>query len=209
MTLDGMPAGLAARHRRAQRAAAPPPGRLRPRPPHADRKRPRRDARGRPPRRDDRRADRPADPQSRLGQLAADDVRRGGDAGGRHRRQPPDVTRPRPGHADLAGAIKYGHDDIRDVLERASARETAARVAAGSARAQLLGRFGVRDREPRRRPSAASRCRPTRAVVLRRSAGARQTTPAALRGRRPAAADDRGDRRARGKPATRSAARSK
>src|SRR5918993_4422460 len=34
-----------------------------------------------------------------------------------------DVTRPRPGHADLAGAIKYGHDDIRDVLERASARE--------------------------------------------------------------------------------------
>ena len=43
-----------------------------------------------------------------------------------------DVTRPRPGHADLAGAIKYDHDDIRDVLERASARETAARVAAGS-----------------------------------------------------------------------------
>jgi len=56
----------------------------------------------------------------------------------------PDVTRPRPGHADLAGAIKYGHTDIRDVLERASARETAARVAAGSLARQLLGHFGVR-----------------------------------------------------------------
>src|SRR6185295_6255753 len=55
-----------------------------------------------------------------------------------------DVTRPRPGHADLAGAIKYGHDDVRDVLERASARETAARVAAGSLARQLLGAFDVR-----------------------------------------------------------------
>src|SRR5215510_11880622 len=55
----------------------------------------------------------------------------------------PDVTRPRPGHADLAGAIKYGHTDVRDVLERASARETAARVAAGSLSRQLLGRFNV------------------------------------------------------------------
>ena len=56
----------------------------------------------------------------------------------------PEVTRPRPGHADLAGAIKYGHEDIRDILERASARETAARVAAGSLARQILGRFGVR-----------------------------------------------------------------
>src|SRR5258705_4358144 len=55
-----------------------------------------------------------------------------------------DVTRPRPGHADLAGAIKYGHEDVRDVLERASARETASRVAAGSLARQLLGQFGVR-----------------------------------------------------------------
>src|SRR5690606_22335107 len=42
------------------------------------------------------------------------------------------VSRPRPGHADLAGAIKYNHPDMRNVLERASARETAVRVAAGS-----------------------------------------------------------------------------
>lgn len=53
------------------------------------------------------------------------------------------VVRPRPGHADLAGALKYDHDDIRDVLERASARETAARVAAGALARQLLGHFGV------------------------------------------------------------------
>ncbi len=50
----------------------------------------------------------------------------------------PAVTRPRPGHADLAGVVKYGHDDIRNVLERASARETAARVAAGAIARQLL-----------------------------------------------------------------------
>jgi chorismate synthase len=55
----------------------------------------------------------------------------------------PSVTRPRPGHADLAGAVKYGHDDIRDVLERASARETAARVAVGAIARQLLKRIGT------------------------------------------------------------------
>ena len=52
------------------------------------------------------------------------------------------VVRPRPGHADLAGALKYDHDDIRDVLERASARETAARVAAGAVARQLLRAIG-------------------------------------------------------------------
>jgi chorismate synthase len=56
---------------------------------------------------------------------------------------PKPVTRLRPGHADLAGALKYGHDDIRNVLERSSARETATRVAAGGVARKLLGRFGV------------------------------------------------------------------
>jgi len=56
------------------------------------------------------------------------------------------VTRVRPGHADLAGVLKYGFDDARNVLERASARETAARVAAGSVARRLLEEIGVRVR---------------------------------------------------------------
>lgn len=54
------------------------------------------------------------------------------------------VSRPRPGHADLAGALKFQTHDIRDVLERASARETAVRVAAGAFCRLLLAHFGVR-----------------------------------------------------------------
>ncbi|MGI9091715.1 MAG: chorismate synthase [Gemmatimonadaceae bacterium] len=53
------------------------------------------------------------------------------------------VTRPRPGHADLAGMLKYDREDARDILERASARETTARVAAGAVCRVLLGQFGV------------------------------------------------------------------
>jgi chorismate synthase len=53
------------------------------------------------------------------------------------------VTRPRPGHADLAGALKYGTHDARDVLERASARETAARTAAGALARSLLSEAGI------------------------------------------------------------------
>lgn len=54
-----------------------------------------------------------------------------------------EVTRPRPGHADLAGAIKYDFEDIRNVLERASARNTATMVAAGALARQLLSEFGI------------------------------------------------------------------
>jgi chorismate synthase len=57
---------------------------------------------------------------------------------------PPPLTAPRPGHADLAGALKYGHDDFRVVRERASARETAARVAAGALAKAVLEPFGAR-----------------------------------------------------------------
>jgi chorismate synthase len=53
------------------------------------------------------------------------------------------VRRPRPGHADLAGGLKYGARDLREILERASARETAARVACGALARQLLTAFGV------------------------------------------------------------------
>jgi chorismate synthase len=68
--------------------------------------------------------------------LAVEDI-----DGGEDTRKP--VTRPRPGHADLAGAIKYNFHDARYILERASARETAARVAVGAMAKALLGEFGI------------------------------------------------------------------
>ncbi len=58
--------------------------------------------------------------------------------------EPPEqVTRVRPGHADFTGALKYGHTDIRNVIERASSRETASRVAVGALCRQLLSQFGI------------------------------------------------------------------
>jgi len=61
--------------------------------------------------------------------------------GAEDKRKP--VTRPRPGHADLAGALKYNFHDARYILERASARETTARVAVGAITKALLGEFGI------------------------------------------------------------------
>src|SRR5437773_1295590 len=63
------------------------------------------------------------------------------DAPGTERRR--QVTRPRPGHADLAGSLKYDRQDARDILERASARETVARVACGAGCKLLLEQFGI------------------------------------------------------------------
>ena len=68
-----------------------------------------------------------------------DPAPREGDADGRRRA----VTRVRPGHADLTGILKYDRDDARDILERASARETTARVAMGAVCRRLLAEFGV------------------------------------------------------------------
>src|SRR5438128_12162343 len=68
------------------------------------------------------------------------DASAGGGGGAERRRQ---VTRPRPGHADLAGSLKYDRQDARDILERASARETVARVACGAVCKVLLEQFGV------------------------------------------------------------------
>ena len=171
--------GPRARYRRAQRAAPPAPGRLRPRPPHADRKRPRRDPRRRAPRRTTgapialliRNRDWVNWQQTMYVEAEMPEGATGAERA--------DVTRPRPGHADLAGAIKYGHDDIRDVLERASARETAARVAAGSLARQLLGalrrphrqpRLGHRRRRAARRPASSRSTRRTRFPTTRRCA---------------------------------------
>lgn len=53
------------------------------------------------------------------------------------------ITRPRPGHADLNGAIKYGHRDMRNILERSSARETTIRVAVGAVAKKILSTFGI------------------------------------------------------------------
>ena len=71
------------------------------------------------------------------------------------------ITRVRPGHADLAGMLKYGADDARDVLERASARETAARVAAGGVAKLLLAEFGVQVRSYTRSIGAIEAAVPT------------------------------------------------
>jgi chorismate synthase len=70
-----------------------------------------------------------------------DPAPRESDAGGAARRRA--VTRVRPGHADLTGILKYDRDDARDILERASARETTARVAAGAIARRLLEELGV------------------------------------------------------------------
>jgi len=76
-------------------------------------------------------------------ELSAEDAAALADAAADGNKKAAPVTRVRPGHADLAGALKYGFSDVRNVLERASARETAARVAAGGIARAILAELGV------------------------------------------------------------------
>ena len=116
---------------------------------------------------------------------------------GEHRRRR--VTRPRPGHADLVGVLKYDRDDARDILERASARETAARVAAGALARRLLEEFGVqigshvvslggiRAAPPEALPVAAQRRgRPLPGAGPRHAPPSRRCSAGSTRRRRPA-----------------------
>ena len=102
------------------------------------------------------------------------------------------LTQVRPGHADLAGMQKYGLTDARDVLERASARETAARVAAGTVAKALLAELGDRHRQPRHPDGCRPRPRPPRAPSPADLAAGRRVAGALLRPRR-RGGDGRGD----------------
>jgi len=101
------------------------------------------------------------------------------------------VTRVRPGHADLAGALKYGFNDVRDVLERASARETAARVAAGGVARAFLRELGIEGLVVHRR----GRWRGGRSHQLHSPTRRGRRLPAALPGPGRRGRDDRPDRR--------------
>ena len=115
------------------------------------------------------------------------------------------VTRVRPGHADLAGALKYGFNDVRNVLERASARETTARVAAGAVARAFLARARDRGLVVHRR-GRGRRAGPGPLHADPRGGGAE---PAALPGPGRRDGDDRPDRRGARAAATRSAASSR
>src|SRR4029077_4536816 len=85
---------------------------------------------------------------------------------------PPPVTKLRPGDADLGGGVKYGLHDVRNVLERASARETASRVAAGALGKTFLRQFGIQVRSHVRSVGSARANAPEALVVAPDAAGA-------------------------------------
>ena len=108
---------------------------------HIPRRRPPRPHAGQPRRAVDREPRPQHRQRPRQAPLDRDDGRR---CAARGQPEPTPVTRVRPGHADLAAALKYGYDDVRNSLERASARESAARVAAGAIARSLAEQVGAR-----------------------------------------------------------------
>ena len=137
--LEGLPAGVPVDPGGARAPARAPPARARPGRPAALRIGSVRDPRRRPARLHAGLADRGHDPEPGV----RGEVRRADGRDGRRRIPPHASPGPGPGHADLAGAQKYGFDDVRNVLERASARETAARVTAGTFCRWFLAELGV------------------------------------------------------------------
>ena len=128
--VDGLPAGRSRGPRRHRRRPAPPPGRLRPRRPHEDRDRRRRGALRRPPRPDARQPGHPAHPQPGPRELGGRDVAR--PAAGRGQAAPRAQAPAARATPTSRARSSTCTDDLRNVLERASARETTSRVAAGA-----------------------------------------------------------------------------
>ena len=149
MTAGRDASGSRDRHRRPERPTPSSPGRLRPRTADADRKRPRRDHRGRSPRAYDRRPDRPAHSQPRLGQLAADDARRARDAGRRDWQQAVGC------HAAAAGTRRSRRRDQIRPHRRARCARTRQRPRNGGARGRRIA--GAPTARAVRRPDHQSR----------------------------------------------------
>ena len=144
-----------ARPRRHRHRPGAAPARLRARRADEDRDRPRAGQVRAAPRPHHRQ---PADPRDHQPRLPQAGPRTGWRSGSPTTRWSPSRC-PRPGHADLAGMLKYGTDDLRPILERASARETAARVAAGGVAKAHPAPLRHRDPQPRRAHRRPRRCR--------------------------------------------------
>ena len=176
-TLTGLPAGIPISLDASQPRTVAPPAGLRPRRAHEDRDRPAEIVAG------VRHSHTIGSPVAIL--IRNNDWKNWTEAlpvedidGGEDKKKP--VTRPRPGHADLAGAIKYNFHDARYILERASARETTARVAVGAHRQSAARRVRHRGAEPRDRGgSGAAGARRPPGTNWWRSAGATKSCWAA------------------------------
>ena len=141
--VTGLPAGLTLDKRRDRRRPAPPPAGLRPQPAPEARVRRGGGALGPASRRDARDAAHARRPEPRPRELDVGDEPWPPEGEPERKGHQGRSRCPRPGHADLAGVLKYGHDDVRNALERASARHTAVHVAAGAVAKALLAELGI------------------------------------------------------------------